>query len=88
MKTHWLYGKGPEKRLMFVREVEVETDCGECIHRKVCDKVMENRCVNFEFGTSAAKGCHACLHHYTRFDIKDSVPCFSCPDFEPAPTNT
>lgn len=80
MKTHWLYGNGPQKSLTFVREVETETDCGKCLHRKVCEQTMEKRCENFSFGTSAEKGCGACLHRFTRFD-KDAVPCFSCPDF-------
>lgn len=79
-KTHWLYGHGPEMRLTFVREIEAETDCGKCLHRKVCARAMEQRCENFSVGTSAGKDCQACTHRFTRFD-KDAVPCFSCPDF-------
>lgn len=84
MKTHWLYGMGPNKSLTFVREVDVETDCSKCIHREVCDRAMEKRCENYSFGTSAEKGCHACHHKYTRFD-KDAVPCFSCSFFKADP---
>lgn len=85
MKTHWLHGRGPEKRLDFVREIDVESDCGKCVHRKVCNHKMEDRCENFWFGTSAAQGCHACTHRFTRFDVNDKtrVPCFSCRDFLP-----
>jgi hypothetical protein len=82
VKTHWLYGRGPEKRLTFVKEVDTESNCGECSHRKVCARAMEERCENFEFGTSAEKGCYACLHRYTRFD-REAVPCFTCRDFSP-----
>lgn len=81
MKTHWLYGDGPDKILDFKREVDEETDCGKCTHREVCDRNMEKRCENYVFGTSAASGCQGCLHKYTRYD-KDPVPCFSCPWFE------
>lgn len=83
-KTHWLYGEGPENRLTFVKEIEIETECSKCLHRKVCARKMEERCENFKFGDSSGygQGCSACTHKYTRFD-KDSVPCFSCPDFMP-----
>jgi len=81
MKTHWLFGRGPDKILDFKREIDEETDCGKCIHREVCDRNMEKRCENYKFGTSEGRSCQACLHRYTRYD-KDSVPCFSCPWFE------
>jgi hypothetical protein len=81
MKTHWLYGSGPDKLLDFKREIDVETDCGKCIHREVCDRKMEKRCENYAFGTSGAQGCHSCIHRFTRYD-KDAVPCFSCPWFQ------
>ena len=83
MKTHWLFGRGPDRLLDFKREIDEETDCGKCIHREVCDRDMEKRCENYVFGTSAAEGrsCQSCLHKYTRYD-KDRVPCFSCPWFE------
>ena len=83
MKTHWLYGRGPDKLLDFKREIDVETDCGKCIHREVCDLQMEKRCENYEFGTSGAKSCHSCIHRFTRYENdKDKVPCFSCPWFQ------
>lgn len=82
MKTHWLFGRGPEKRLKFVREVDAESNCVECIHNKVCGHKMEDRCENYLFGDSRGSGCTACTHRFTRFD-KDAVPCFSCPDFAP-----
>ncbi len=81
MKTHWLFGRGPDHVLDFKREIDEETDCGKCIHREVCDRDMEKRCENYVFGTSAERSCHSCLHRFTRYD-KDSVPCFSCPWFE------
>jgi hypothetical protein len=82
MKTHWLFGRGPDKLLDFKREVDAETDCNKCVHRKVCDLDMERRCDNYECGTSVGRGCQACSHKYTRYDGKDPVPCFSCPSFE------
>jgi hypothetical protein len=82
MKTHWLYGRGPDKRLDFEHEVDVETDCSKCVHNKVCDHDMERRCANYHCGTSEGRGCQSCLHKYTRYDGKDPVPCFSCPSFE------
>lgn len=81
MKTHWLYGRGPDKILDFKREIDAETDCSKCIHRTVCDHKMERRCENYVVGTSAGKDCQACSHRFTRYD-KDAVPCFSCPWFE------
>lgn len=79
--THWLFGKGENKELDFNQHIEIETDCSKCIHKKVCARAVEQRCVNYAFGCSSERGCHACLHHYTRWD-KDSVPCFKCDDFE------
>ena len=84
MKTHWLHGSGPEKRLTFAKEIDVETDCRRCIHTKVCTHRMEQRCENYVCGTSVDTGCVACHHKYTRFDQREPVPCFSCPDFLPA----
>jgi len=82
VKTHWLFGRGPDKVLDFKREVDEETDCGKCIHREVCDRNTEKRCNNFVFGSSGTKGgCLACSHRFTRYH-QDSVPCFSCPWFE------
>lgn len=80
MKTHWLFGQGPDKLLNFKREVESETDCTKRIHSEVCGRDMQNRCENYEFGTSDGRGCQGCSHRYTRFD-KEPVPCFSCPWF-------
>lgn len=81
MKTHWLFGRGPDKLLDFAREIEAETDCARCIHGEVCDRNMEKRCDNYKFGTSESRGCHGCLHRFTRFD-KDTVPCFTCHWFQ------
>ena len=80
MKTHWLYGRGPKKQIKFNVEIEKETICQSCIHNKVCDHDMEKRCANYEFGTSQHRSCLSCIHHYTRWD-KESIPCFTCPDF-------
>ncbi len=83
MKTHWLFGRGPDKVLDFAREIEAETDCSKCIHNEVCGHDMEKRCENYVFGSSAVRGCgcQTCLHRFTRFD-NDHVPCFSCPWFQ------
>jgi len=80
MKTHWLFGNGPNKEVHFIKEIDEETDCVKCIHLKVCNKEMFYRCVNYEFGTSEYKECQSCIHKYTRWD-KDSIPCFYCTDF-------
>lgn len=80
VKTHWLYGRGADKRLDFKREIDVETDCSKCIHRDVCDLAMEKRCENYTFGTSGARGCAGCSHRFTRYD-STPVPCFTCPWF-------
>lgn len=80
MKTHWLFGSGADKILTFAREIDIETDCSRCIHREVCDRKMEKRCENYEFGTSEGRGCSSCSHRFTRYH-EDSVPCFSCPSF-------
>ncbi len=82
MKTHWLYGRGPNKELDFKKEINKETQCGNCIHNKVCNHKMEDRCINIEPGNSRYNGCEGCTHHFTRWD-KDPVPCFYCPDFHP-----
>ena len=84
MKTHWLYGSGPNKELKFKHEVDEETDCSTCIHNKVCSHNMEKRCSNFDFARSDRHpGCDLCLHRFTRYD-KDPVPCFHCPDYLPS----
>lgn len=84
--THWLYGMGPDKEVKFNKPIKIETDCTKCIHNKVCDHVMEKRCVNYEFGTSVGSGCVACIHRFTRYD-KDKIPCFHCNDFSPIKKN-
>ncbi len=81
MKTHWLFGRGPNKVLDFAHEIAEETDCSACIHKDVCDRDTEKRCENYTFGTSEGSGCQSCSHRFTRYD-KDAVPCFSCPWFE------
>jgi len=79
--THWLFGRGKDKRLDFKHPVAVETKCGECVHKKVCGYDMTKRCANYEWSTSVGPtGCHQCIHRFTRWD-KDSVPCFKCADF-------
>jgi hypothetical protein len=83
-KTHWLFGRGPDKTLDFAREIDVETDCSKCIHNEVCGHDMEKRCENYQFGTSPNRGCQSCLHRFTRFH-SESVPCFSCPWFQASP---
>lgn len=85
MKTHWLFGIGPDKRLEFKKEVDKETDCRKCIHSEVCDRSMEKRCTNFKFGSSMGRpGCDQCLHRFTRFDKDETkVPCFHCKWFKP-----
>ena len=81
MKTHWLFGKGPNKIVEFKHEIDQESDCRYCLHRKVCDRHnTEQRCINYEFGTSEHRGCGGCLHRFTRWD-KDAIPCFHCEDF-------
>ena len=85
MKTHWLYGMGPNKELTFEREIDQETRCSECAHWKVCARKMPDRCVNYQFGTSdvlSMDSCDSCIHRFTRFD-KEPVPCFVCDDFLP-----
>lgn len=82
MKTHWLFGHGPDRILDFNVEIDAETSCGGCAHKDVCDKQPSQRCSNYTWGTSeGSAGCAQCLHKYTRYD-KDSVPCFHCKDFK------
>jgi len=50
MKTHWLYGMGPNKEIKFNIEIDVETKCSDCLHREVCNIDVERRCSNFEYG--------------------------------------
>jgi hypothetical protein len=83
MKTHWLYGLGPNKEIKYKHEIDVETNCNECAHAKVCHFKFDVLCTNYEFGTSEGKGCQGCHHRYTRFDDKDSIPCFHCKFFQP-----
>lgn len=81
MKTHWLYGFGPNKEVKMNVEINEETDCRKCIHTVVCDHNVEKRCLNFTFGDSRYKGCMGCSLRFTRFD-KDKVPCFTCSFFK------
>ena len=80
MKTHLIYGRGPDKEIHFNVEINEETDCKKCIHNKICSHAVQERCANFEFGNSPDTGCLACNHRFTRWD-EDPVPCFSCRDF-------
>jgi len=82
-KTHWLYGRGPDKILDFKKEIDEESDCSKCIHREVCSFDMSKRCENYTWGTSehASTSCHSCSRRFTRFD-EHKVPCFTCPWFE------
>lgn len=65
---------------MLHMETPIESDCSKCLHVKVCDRDMFKRCLNYEFGNSREKGCNSCIHNYTRFDLKEKVPCFYCED--------
>jgi len=85
MKTHWLFGIGPNKELHFKKEIDIETKCTDCAHCKVCSHNMTERCVNYKFGRSDVRNfssCESCTHKYTRYD-KEAVPCFHCEDFLP-----
>lgn len=62
-------------------KITQETNCGMCAHKKVCNRNVEERCVNFVWGRSDASHCDQCVNHYSRFDEKDPVPCFLCNDF-------
>lgn len=78
---HWLFGFGPDKEIEFNEIVMEESNCSECIHKKVCKFSMEEFCINYKFGTSQHNGCQGCLHRFTRWD-KDPIPCFKCKFFE------
>jgi|SRR5581483_6297164 len=86
MKTHWLYGFGPNKEVKLNVEIDEETKCSDCIHVQVCDFNMRWRCSNYTFGTSeySLSSCQSCINRFTRFD-KDKVPCFVCPFFVKRP---
>ena len=79
MKTHWLYGWGPNKEIHFKKEIEEETDCTKCIHAKVCDHEKTRRCFNYKCG-SGGRDCTGCEHKFTRYD-KESIPCFHCKEY-------
>ena len=84
MKTHWLYGSGPNHEIKFKKEIDKETKCQTCVHRMVCNYDMSKRCINYEFGTSQERSeiCASCLHRFTRFDKDETkIPCFCCKDF-------
>jgi len=80
MKTHWLFGIDPNKEVKFKKEIDEETDCNKCIHKKVCMRDMPKRCINFEMSNSNAFSCGTCVHNFTRFS-RNSIPCFYCKDF-------
>ena len=85
--THWLYGFGPDKEVKFNTPIKVEDDCVKCLHNKVCNRSMDKRCENYEFGSSSDLNCcQSCIHKYTRYD-KDKIPCFKCKDFLPIKNN-
>ena len=77
MIKHWLYGEVELKH-----EITEETHCIKCIHKKVCDRAMSFRCLNFKFSTSmgTTNSCDQCLHRFTQLD-KEPIPCFICGDF-------
>lgn len=65
----------------YKHKVDEEHECFECIHNKVCRHDNEEFCLNYEFGTSQGKGCHSCLHRFTRWD-SEHIPCFICKYFQ------
>lgn len=78
MKTHWLFGSGPNKEVHFNIEIDEETDCKSCIHRQVCDRDYSKRCTNFAVScVYRYMDCCSCTHSFTRYD-KDKIPCFHC----------
>lgn len=78
VREHWLHGK-----CYFNVDVERDDRCCQCTHAFVCKHEMEALCENFNWGTSEGRGgCDHCLHKYTRYANKDSIPCFSCLLFE------
>ena len=75
---HWLHGK-----CEFNTKVEEETSCYQCVHSLVCNHPMERLCQNYTFGSSDRHpGCPQCIHHYTRWEPKQPIPCFICPLFQ------
>lgn len=87
-KTHWLHGSGPNNEIKFNKEVDTETNCFSCLHKKVCSYAFDKRCSNFEFGNSDGIQnnpliCHNCIHKYTRFDNRQPITCFHCKDYLP-----
>lgn len=74
---HWLHGE-----CEFNVKVDTEHECLWCVHNYTCSHDMEKLCRNFVFGTSEHKGCHCCINHYTRWDNKQPIPCFSCKLYE------
>ena len=75
VQKHWLHDDHREHK------IEEETSCRKCAHAKVCGGNMSERCSNYLFGDSREKGCQSCTNKFTRFDPKEWVPCFLCPDF-------
>ena len=84
MKTHWLFGRGPDKILTFKREVAPAHHAVDALRAVRLRLHLEQRCENYVFGTSEGRGCQGCLHRHTRYH-KDVVPCFSCPWFREDP---
>ena len=78
MRKHWLYSLSCRE---YKIEIDEETQCWQCLHRKVCSQNMEKLCSNFTFGTSQYKGCSSCLHRYARGDNRQPLPCFHCKHF-------
>lgn len=70
---HWLHGE-----CEFNVKVKAEHECRWCVHNYTCSHDMEKLCQNFVFGRSGKEGCHSCSNHYTKWDSKQPIPCFSC----------
>lgn len=70
-------------------KIKKETQCSKCVHVNLCFTLTHNSrgsyfkdvCINYNFGTSAGQGCQSCLNRFTRWDGKDSLPCFRCKFF-------
>ena len=82
MIKHWLHGN-----IKLNQEIKKETNCRECIHSEVCSLgtfQMDKKCINYEFGTSEydMNSCLSCINKFTRFDEKQSIPCFKCRFFK------
>lgn len=69
-----------------IEQITKETNCMNCIHRKVCSFDKTRFCVNYQFknNSNGKVSCGTCICSFRRYATyeEDYLPCFKCKYFD------